>query len=157
MAGLEKLKAVVLTSGNQSLAAIAARDQRQWKLLEGKTVRIENVPADLADQNRSTIYPAVYLYSARMDNVLRRKFNGFSGPVRFVIDIRCTHERYEPLEEELTSYVEAVITGLAQNTGPWTENLLYSGAYTVKFDAVKLGGRNFIHSAKIELEAEACS
>lgn len=157
MAGLEKLKSVVLTSANAALADIAERDQKHWKLLEDKTVRIENVPVELADQNRSTVYPAVHLYSARMDNVLRRKFNGFSGPVRFVIDIRCTQERYDSLEEELTSYVEAVTAGLAQNTGPWTENLLYSGAYTVRFDAVKLGGRNFIHSAKIELEAEACS
>ncbi len=153
--GLAKLQSIVLTSGNTALAEIAARDGAQWKLLEEKSVRIENVTADLADQNRSVIYPAVYLYSARMENVLRRKFNGFSGPIRFVADVRCTGERYEGLEEELASYVEAVTTGLAQNTGPWSENLTYSGAYAVKFDPIKLGGRNFIQSAKVELEVEA--
>ncbi len=156
MAGLMKLKSAVLSSGNAALAEISARDQRDWKALDDRSVRIENVPADLADQNRETIYPSVYLYSARMDNLLRQKFNGFSGPVRFVIEIRCTSERFEGLEQELTSYVEAITAGLGENTGSWGENLIYSGGYTVKFEPIKLGGRNFIHSAKIELEAEAC-
>jgi hypothetical protein len=155
--GLEKLKSVLLVSGNAALASINDRDSTQWKLLDEKSVLLENVPADLADQNRSVIYPAVYLYSARMENVIRRKFNGFSGPVRFMADVRCTEERYEGLERELASYVEAVMTALAGNTGPWGQNLTYSGVFTVKFEPVKLGGRNFIQSAKVELEVEACA
>ena len=154
--GLEKLKTVLLTSGNAALAEIAGRDQTYWKPLEEKSVRLENVAADLADQNRSVIYPAVYLYSARMENMIRRRLDGFSGPVRFVADVRCTGERYEGLEQELASYVEAVTTALGQNRGPWGQHLIYSGVYTVKFEAVKLGGRNFIQSAKVELEVEAC-
>lgn len=156
MTGLEKLKSILLTSGNAALASIAGRDQTFWKLLDERSVRIENVTPDLADQNRSVVYPAVYLYSERMDNVLRRKFNGFAGPVRFMVDVRCTGERYEGLENELTSYVEAVATALGENTGTWGQDLIYSGAYTVRFEPVKLGGRNFIQSAKIELEVEAC-
>lgn len=154
--GLEKLKSVLLTSANAALVAIGDRDQTQWKLLDERSVVLENVPADLADENRSVVYPAVYVYSARMENVVRRKFNGFSGPVRFVADVRCTGERYDGLERELASYVEAVTTALAQNTGPWGQGLIYSGVFTVKFEAVKLGGRNFIQSAKVELEVEAC-
>ncbi len=49
----------------------------------------------------------------------------------------------------------AVTTGLGANTGSWSQNLIYNGAYTVKFETVKLGGLNFIQSAKIELETEA--
>ena len=128
--GLEKLRSIVLTSGNMALAEIAGRDGEQWKLLEEKSVR--------------------------MENVLRRKFGGFSGPIRLVADLRCTGERYEGLERELSAHVEAVTTGLAGNMGPWGQNLIYSGAYTVKFEPVKLGGRNFIQSAKIELDVEAC-
>ncbi len=154
--GLEKLKSVLLVSGNAALAGINDRDSTQWKLLDEKSVLLENVPADLADENRSVIYPAVYLYSARMENVIRRKFNGFSGPVRFIADVRCTGERYDGLERELASYVEAVMTALAGNTGPWGPNLTYSGVFTVKFEPVKLGGRNFIQSANVELEVEAC-
>ena len=154
--GLEKLRNILLTSANMALAEIAARDGEHWKLLEEKAVLTENIPAGLADQNRSTVYPAVYLYSLRMENILRRKFGGFSGPIRFVADVRCTGERYDGLERELSSYVEAATTGLAGSTGPWGKNLIYSGAYTVKFEPVKLGGRNFIQSAKIELEVEAC-
>ena len=154
--GLEKLKTILLTSGNAALAEIADRDQTHWKPLDEKSVLLQNIPPDLADQNRSVIYPAVYLYSARLENVLRRKFSSFAGPVRFVADVRCTGERYDGLERELATYVEAVTTGLAANTGAWGQNLIYSGAYTVKFEPVKLGGRNFIQSAKIEIEVEAC-
>ncbi len=146
--GLEKLKGILLADANALLAAGGK------KLLEEKAVRVENVPADLADENRSTVYPAVYVYAARMDNVLRSKFAGFSGPIRLVADVRCTGERYEGLEEELTSYVEAVTTAVAGSAGPWAEGLVYSGAYTVKFEPVKLGGRNFIQSARVELEVE---
>lgn len=154
--GLEKLKTILLVSANAALAEIGARDQVYWRPLEDKSVRLENIPADLADENRSVVYPALYLYTARMENLLRRKFAGFAGPIRFVADVRCTGERYEGLERELASYVEAVTTGLEANTGSWDQNLIYNGAYTVKFEAVKLGGRNFIQSAKIELEVEAC-
>ena len=154
--GLEKLKAILLTSANAKLAEIAGRDRTYWKPLEDKSVRLENVPADLADQNRSTVYPAVYLYSGRIENQLRHKFQGMSGPVRFVAEVRCSGERYEGLERELASYVEAVTAALAGNTGEWGEHLVYNGAYTVKFEAVKTGGKNFIQSAKIELDVEAC-
>ena len=156
IAGLEKLKSMVLTKANTALSGIAGRDGTYWKPFDEKSVLLENIPADLADQNRSVIYPAVYLYSARMENVLRQKFNGFSGPIRFVADVRCTRERYDGLERELATYVEAVTAALAANTGSWGANLVYSGAYTVKFEAVKLGGRNFIQSAKVEVEVEAC-
>ena len=148
--GLERLRSVLLADANAVLA------ESGKKLLEEKSVRLGNVPADLADENRSTVYPAVYLYAARMENVLRRKFAGFSGPIRLVADVRCTGERYEGLEQEIASYVEAVITALWGAAGPWGEGLIYNGAYTVKFEPVKLGGRNFIQSARVELEVEGC-
>jgi len=154
--GLKKLKTILLTSANTELGVMAGRDGADWKLLEEKSVRMENISAELADQNRTVIYPAVYLYSARMENLLRRKFTGFAGPIRFTADVRCTGERYEGLERELASYVEAVTTALGANTGSWGSGLIYNGAYTVKFEPVKLGGRNFIQSARIELDVEAC-
>jgi len=154
MAGLEKLKSILLTSANGTLVEIGARDLIHWKPLEENSVLLENVPADLADQNRPVIYPAVYLYSARMENLLRQKFAGFSGPIRFVAEVRCTGERYDRLEREIASYVEAVMTALGANTGSWGEQLFYNGAYSVKFEPVKLGGRNFIQTAKIEVEVE---
>ena len=154
--GLEKLRDVLLGAANAALAAIAARDGERWKLLEEKTVLLHNVTAEMADKNRSTVYPAVYCYAARMENVLRQKFAAFSGPVRLVVEVRCSGERYDGLEKELASYVEAVTTGLAGAAGPWGSNLIYSGGYTVKFEPVKLGGRNFIQAAKIELDVEAC-
>jgi len=154
--GVEKLRSILLTTANSKLAEIAGRDRRHWKPLEDKTVRGENVPPDLADQNGSTVYPAVYVYSLKMDNALRQKFAGFAGPIRFVADVRCSGERFERLEAELASYVEAVTMALGENRGSWGENLAYSGGYTVKFEPVRTGGRNFIQTAKIEVEVEAC-
>jgi len=156
LSALEKLNAVLLGSSNEAIGEIAARDRSYWKPFDERSVLIHNIAPDLADQNRSTVYPAAYLYTARMENVLRRKFAGFAGPIRIVADLRCTGERYDLLEREVTTYVEAVATALARNTGSWGEGLVYNGAYNVKFEPVRLGGRNFIQTAKIELEIEAC-
>ncbi len=155
-AALGKLRSVVTGDGNRALGEIAARDGSYWKPLEERSVLVHNVAADMADHNRGTVYPAVYLYALKMENLPRQKFAGFSGPVRLAAEVRCTGERYDGLERELTTYVEAVTTALAENTGAWGEGLVYSGAYAVKFEPVKLGGRNFIQSARIELEIEAC-
>jgi hypothetical protein len=120
-----------------------------------RAVLVHNIGPDLADQNRSTIYPAIYLYAARMEN-LRLRFGAFAGPLRLVADLRSTGERYDHLERDLTSLVERVTAALASRTGSWGEGLIYSGAYAVKFEPIRLGGRNFIQSAKIEIEIEAC-
>ena len=138
---LEKLRAVVLSSGPP---------------FEARAVLLHNIAPDVADQNKGTVYPAVYLYALRLENRPQRKFAGFSGPIKLVADLRCTGERYEGLERELTAVVETLTNSLVASKGSWGEGLLYSGAYAVKFEPVKLGGRNFIQSAKIELEIEAC-
>ncbi len=138
---LEKLRAVVLASGPP---------------FEARAVLVHNIAPDLADQNRGTVYPAVYLYALRMENLPRRKFAGFSGPIKLVADLRCTGERFEGLERDLTTSVETLTTALVASKGSWGEGLIYSGACAVKFEPVKLGGRNFIQSAKIELDIEAC-
>jgi len=154
--GLEKLKAILLAGANTELANISGRDRTYWKPFVEGAVLVENVPADVADENRSTVYPAAYLYTARMENSLRQKFAGFSGTIKLVAEIRCSGERYAGLERELASYVEAVATALGSNTGSWGAGLLYDGGYTVKFEAAKPGGRNFIQTAKVELDVEAC-
>ena len=154
--GLEKLRAILLTSANVELANISGRDRTYWKPFVEGAVPLENVPADVADENRSTVYPAAYLYTARMENTLRQKFAGFSGTIGFLVEIRCSGERHAGLEREMASYVEAVTTALGANTGSWGAGLMYDGGFAVKFEAVKPGGRNFIQTAKIELDVEAC-
>jgi hypothetical protein len=121
-----------------------------------RALLVHNIGPDLADQNRSTIYPAIYLYAARMENLPRLRFGAFAGPIRLVADLRTTGERYDHLERDLTALVERVTAVLAARTGSWGEGLIYSGAYAVRFEPIKLGGRNFIQSAKIEIEIEAC-
>ena len=123
--------------------------------LMDQNVLIQNVPAKLADENNATVYPAVYLYCDRMENALIEKFTKFSGPIFLVADVRVSGERIEGLDKDLARYVEAVRAVLGANQGQWTDNLAYSGAYSVRFRKVELGGRNFIQTAQIEVELQA--
>jgi hypothetical protein len=109
----------------------------------------------LADENVPVLYPAVYLYSERMDNRLIEKFRKFSGSIVVMAELRVSGERFADLEGQLARYVEAVGAVLGRNQGAWTENLAFDGAYEVRFEPIRLGGKNFIQSARVEIELQA--
>jgi hypothetical protein len=154
---LEKLREFLLASDgvNTALNDIGARDMVHLSSLGDERILLENVPAKLADENRPSVYPSVYLYCDRMDNALLEKFRRFSGPIFVVADVRVSGERFTGLESELGRYVEAVASVLGDHHGQWTENLAYSGAYQVEFEEIELGGRNFVQRALIEVELQA--
>ncbi len=157
LAALDKLREVLLASdgANATLTAIGASNMVHLPALTNQNVLIQNVPAKLADENNATVYPSVYLYCDRMENVLLEKFTKFSGPIFVVADVRVSGERIEGLDEELARYVEAVRAVLGASQGQWTDNLTYSGAYNVRFREVEAGGRNFIQTSQIEVELQA--
>jgi len=70
------------------------------------------------------------------------KFRVFSGNALLVADIRVSGSNAEELEMALNSYVEAACEVLFASSGAWTEIGTYSGAYDVKFQAMRLGGNN---------------
>lgn len=152
LAALEYLRGAVLAPDgiNPAISAIAARDNVALGALQESQVLVQNIPADLADENEAVVYPNISIYSKTLDNVLLEKFAKYSGPMTLAMEVRVSAERYLLLERELARYVEAATEVLGARRGQWTPNLAYNGGYKVEFKEVRLGGKNFIQSARIE-------
>ena len=157
LAAVTHLRGLFLASDglNYEAALIAARDGVELTGFSEGSVLTQNVASDLADENVPVLYPAVYLYSERMDNRLIEKFRKFSGSVAVMADLRVSGERFADLEGQLARYVEAVGAVLGRSRGSWTENVAFDGAYEVRFERIRLGGKNFVQSARVEIELQA--
>jgi hypothetical protein len=157
LGALEKLRAFLLAGDgvNAALAGISSRDGVHLAALSEPTVGIQNVPAELADENLAVVYPVVYLYCDRMDNLQIEKFTRFSGPLFLIADVRVSQEHLAGLDQQLARYVEAVQAVLGSHLGKWTENAAYGGGHRVQFREVMLGGRNFLQTARVEVELQA--
>lgn len=140
---------------NAALAQISARDGVHLPALSDQTILAQNVASDLADENLAVIYPAVYLYCDRMDNQQLEKFRKFSGRLLLAAEVRVSREQITGLDQELARYMEAAADVLGAHHGQWTENVAYGGGYEVQFRETRLGGRNFIATAKVEIELQA--
>lgn len=153
LAALEYLRAAVLAPDgiNPAISAIAARDNFELGAVHELQVLLQNIPSDLADENEAVVYPNISIYSKTLDNALLEKFAKYSGPMTLVMEVRVSAERYLLLERELARYVEAATEVLGARRGQWTPNLAYNGGYKVEFKEVRLGGKNFIQSARIEV------
>jgi hypothetical protein len=112
----------------------------------------QNVPVALAEKASAVKYPAMYVYTDRVRNLLTEKFRSFSGTVRTVTEVRVAQDRLDGLEEQLRLYVDAVTQVLDANRGSWGEGAFYTGGYEVAFDPVQHGGKNFLQIAKVSLE-----
>jgi hypothetical protein len=157
LAAVTHLRGLFLASDglNYEAGLIAARDGVELAGFSDTSVLLQNVGSDLAEENVPVLYPAVYLYSERMENRLIEKFRKFSGTVVVVADLRVSGERFAELEGQLARYVEAVGTLLGRNQGSWTENLAFDGAFDARFEQIRLGGKNFVQSARVEVELQA--
>ncbi len=114
----------------------------------------QNVPVALADKATTVKYPAMYVYTNRVRNLLTEKFRAFSGKVRTVTEVRVTQDRIEGLEDQLRLYVDAVTQVLDANRGSWGQGAFYTGGYEVDFDPVQHGGQNFLQIAKVSFEVD---
>jgi hypothetical protein len=90
-----------------------------------------------------------------MDNQQIEKFTKFSGPLVLIAEVRVSQENLGGLDQQLARYVEAVQAVLGSHLGKWTENTAYGGAHRVQFREAKLGGRNFLQTARVEVELQA--
>jgi hypothetical protein len=151
------LRGLLLASDglNSEVNAIAGRDSMELAGFSESSVLIQHVDADVADENEPVLYPSVYLYSERMDNRLIEKFRRFSGSLIVTASVRVSGERFPPLEARLARYIEALTAVLASNQGSWTDNVAFNGAYEVRFEKVRPGGKNFVQSATIEIGLQA--
>ena len=114
----------------------------------------QNVSVELSERAQVVKYPAVYVYTDRVRNLLREKLRTFSGKVRTVAEVRVSQDRIEGVEEQLRLYAEAVTQVLDVNRGSWGEGAFFTGGYEVSIDPVRHGGRNFLQIAKVEFEVD---
>ncbi len=114
----------------------------------------QNVPAAIAERALQVTYPAVYVYSDRVRNLLTEKFRTFSGKVRTVAEIRVSQDRIEGIEDQTRLYVDAVTQVLDGNRGSWGQGAFFTGGYEVAFDAVSQGGKNFLQVATVSFEVD---
>jgi hypothetical protein len=157
LAAVAYLRGLFLASDGLDYEAglIGARDGVDLARFSDTSVLLQNVASDLAEENVPVLYPAVYLYSERIDNRLVEKFRKFSGTITAVAEIRVSGERFADLEGQLARYVEAVGALLGRNQGSWNDNVAFDGAYEVRFERIRLGGKNFVQSARVEIELQA--
>jgi len=136
------------------LAAIEQANAVRLPVLEITQIIAQNVPADLIEKSAGTKYPAFHIYCEKLQNTLREKFRQFSGTATLNVDVRVTHDRLEGLDEKLQWYVDALTQALDAHRGDWEGGFFYSGGYTVTYQPVKHGGRNFLQTAKVSFDVQ---
>jgi hypothetical protein len=118
------------------------------------SILILSAPLDTYEKTSSVKYPVATVYCERLRNTQLEKFRVFSGNALLVVEIRVSGSRADELESSLNSYVEAACDVLYNSRGAWTDVGTYSGAYDVKFQSMRLGGKQFTKSAQIEFEIQ---
>ena len=136
------------------LAAIAQANRVELPLIELGQIISQNVPAEVIEKSAGTKYPAFHIYCEKLQNTLREKFRQFSGTATLSVDVRVTHDRLEGLDQRLQWYVDALTDVLDTNRGDWDNGLFCTGGYTVTFQPVKHGGKNFLQTAKVSFDVQ---
>jgi hypothetical protein len=119
-----------------------------------RTIAIQNAASDLAERTLQGKYPAVLVYCDRLTNTLKEKFRVFSGTARLCVEVRCSQDRLEDLDQQLQLYTGAVCRILEDGRGDWKQGLYYAGGYEVTYGPVRTGGNHFLQTAKVVLEVE---
>lgn len=136
------------------LAAIAETNQIVLPILELTQIIAQNIPAEVIERSAGTKYPVFHIYCEKLQNTLREKFRVFSGTATLSVDVRVTHDRLEGLDQKLQWYVDALTEVLDGSRGDWSSGLFYTGGYTVTYQPVKHGGKNFLQTAKISFDVQ---
>lgn len=136
------------------LAAIAQANRVELPTIELAQIISQNVPAEVIEKTAGTKYPAFHIYCEKLQNTLREKFRQFSGTATLSVDVRVTHDRLEGLDQRLQWYVDALTNVLDSNRGDWDHGLFYTGGYTVTYQPVKHGGKNFLQTAKVSFDVQ---
>jgi hypothetical protein len=72
-----------------------------------------------------------------------------------VVEVTMSGERADLTEQLLHLHAEALTRVLERNRGDWGNGLFYGGKYEIKFKGAHSGGRNYIQTARIELDVES--
>lgn len=118
------------------------------------TILMVSAPIDTYEKTTSVRYPIAAIYCSRLRNTQTEKFRMLSGAASLVLELRVSGERAESLETSLNSYVEAACLVLGASRGTWSAIGTYGGAYDVKFQPTRLGGKQFTKSAQVEFDIQ---
>jgi hypothetical protein len=124
------------------------------RLEDVRSVSTLNTSTEIVERSAQAQYPAVLAYCERLTNSRKEKFRNFSGQARMVVEIRCSQDRLQGIEQGLEQYTDAVCQILDAARGDWQDGAFYTGGYDVSYGPVRHGGRNFIQTAKISFEVE---
>lgn len=153
-----KDKVMGLLTGAPGLALqvgqISAASGVQLPPIAPAQVFAQNVGAELAERSGKVPYPAMYVYTTRVENQLREKFRTFSGVVEVVMEVRVTNEHLDDLERDLQLYLDATTSVLDGNRGDWGGGMFFGGRYEITIGAAKPGGRNYVQTAKVKCEVD---
>jgi hypothetical protein len=148
------LNLLTSVTGVDTQARLLAADENDFHVTPVRVFLIQNASADLTERTLSGKYPAVLVYCDKLANTLKEKFRVFAGTARLNVEVRCSQDRLEGLDQKLQLYATAVGRVLEGARGDWKLGLYYAGQYEVLYGPVKTGGKYFLQSAKITLELE---
>ncbi len=113
-----------------------------------------NANVEISEKTGHAHYPALLVYCDKLSNSLKEKFRQFSGKAHVVVEVRCSHDRIEGLENATQLYVDAVCALLDDSRGDWGSGSFYSGGYDVIYEPVGRGGKNFLQRARVGFDIE---
>src|SRR5215831_15454558 len=138
---------------NPRLAAIEKAD-RSLNVAGIRSIVAHNIAVELSEKSGVAHYPALLVYCEKVSNTLREKFRQFAGKVSMVIEVRYSQDRVDGIENNTQAYVDAICELLDDSRGDWGDGGFYGGGYSVMYDAVGRGGKNFLQRARINFEVE---
>jgi len=141
------------TGVNARIASMEANDPT-LQAVGVKAIVSQNVSVAIAEKSGQTQYPALLVYCEKAQNILHEKFREFSGRVHITIEVRQTQETFDRIEANTEMYVDAVCALLGEARGDWGDGASYSGGYTVSYEPVEMGGKNFLQRAKVTFAVE---
>jgi hypothetical protein len=113
-----------------------------------------NASVEVSEKTGRALYPALLVYCDKLSNLLTEKFRQFSGKAHVVVEVRCSQDRIEGLENETQLYVDAVCALLDDARGDWGNGTFYAGGYEVSYEPIGRGGKNFLQRARVGFQIE---
>ena len=138
---------------NVRIGAIEAAD-RSLKAAGIRSILQHNIAVDLSEKSGLAHYPALLVYCDKLANTQREKFRQFSGKVSLVIEVRHSQDKVDGIEINTQVYVDAVCALLDDSRGDWGDGGFYGGGYSVVYEPVGRGGKNFLQRARINFDVE---
>jgi len=112
-------------------------------------VRLGHARLEVLEKVQGARPAQALVYCERIRNLLKEKFQVFSGEVDVVVEVHVSSDRLEGLELRTQLYVESILDVLHDGRGEWRQGIYHTGRYEVKLDPARHGGKNFAQTAKI--------